>query len=64
MNGIDVGIKSEITDDCSGRTKSREDYAVVNKIYNTAFQFPIYDDLSQKDIDKIENIVNAVLVQR
>ena len=51
LNGIDAGIKEEITDDCSLIVDSGDSYPVVKDIFNSAIQLPMYDGFRDKDLD-------------
>lgn len=57
--GVDVGIKDEITDDCTGFQLNFEKY-ISKFIYNKNVQFPLYDDMSKDDISKLsERFIKA-----
>jgi dTDP-4-amino-4,6-dideoxygalactose transaminase len=55
VNGVDAGIKNEITDNCVISGKEHLKFPVVNKLFYQIIQLPIYDRLTQKDIIFISN---------
>nr|HPM43653.1 DegT/DnrJ/EryC1/StrS family aminotransferase [Candidatus Omnitrophota bacterium] len=59
--GIDAGVKSEVTDDCSGPENPAGDYLVTKDVYNTAIQLPIHDRMSEKDIHRIAKALREAL---
>ena len=61
--GMDIGIKSEITDNCAVVYNNFHRYPVVNKIYNGNIQIPIYDNLSPKEASLIIDKLKSCLFQ-
>lgn len=61
--GIDAGIKGEITDDCS-KIISEKDCPIVKQVYNSALQLPMYDQLTERNIDYIAKIANDWVLRR
>lgn len=60
--GIDCGIKSEITDNCSFYTINYECCPVTMQIYNSNLQIPIYDDMSEKEAKYVlDNIMASII---
>lgn len=55
--GIDVGIKGEITDDCS-KIITEENCPIVKQVYNSAIQLPIYDELKEREITIVARALN------
>jgi dTDP-4-amino-4,6-dideoxygalactose transaminase len=55
--GIDVGIKGEITDDCS-KIITEGNCPVVKQVYNSAIQLPIYDELKKREITIVARVLN------
>ncbi|RKY41989.1 MAG: hypothetical protein DRP85_04290 [Candidatus Makaraimicrobium thalassicum] len=53
LRGVDVGIKEEITDDCSLIADGVDHYPVVKNVFGSAVQLPVYDGLRDKDLDFI-----------
>ncbi|MBP7055606.1 MAG: aminotransferase class I/II-fold pyridoxal phosphate-dependent enzyme [Candidatus Omnitrophica bacterium] len=59
--GVDAGIRSEITDDCSAYMGISDNYPVTKSIYATSMQLPMHDGLRKNDIDLIKNAAEASL---
>lgn len=59
--GIDCGIKSEITDNCSFYTINYERCPATMQIYNSNLQIPIYDEMSEKEAQYIVDTVMDVV---
>lgn len=57
--GINCGIKSEITDNCSFYTINYERCPLALQIYNSNIQIPIYDDMNKKEAQYIIDNVMA-----
>lgn len=55
--GIDCGIRSEITDNCSFYTVNFERCPITMQAYSSNIQIPIYDDMSEKEAQYIINTV-------
>lgn len=61
--GIDCGIKSEITDNCSFYTINYERCPVALQIYNSNIQIPIYDDMTEQEARFIIDAVTTCAAQ-
>jgi perosamine synthetase len=61
INGVDIGIKNEITDNCIISKKESVKFPVVNKLFYQIIQLPIYDQLKQKDILFVSNKIKKSL---
>ncbi|MFH1692508.1 MAG: aminotransferase class I/II-fold pyridoxal phosphate-dependent enzyme [Candidatus Omnitrophota bacterium] len=59
--GIDCGIKSEITDNCSFYTVNFERCPVTMQLYSSNIQIPIYDDMTEKEAQYIIDTVMACI---
>lgn len=61
--GLDVGIKSEMTDDCTNLVKDfLRECPVTHDVFNSALQIPIYGSLTEQNIRQIANILNSELI--
>lgn len=58
--GIDAGVGHEITDDCALQLPESGGM-VSSKIYKTALQLPLHDDLSEDEVDRIATVFNDIL---
>lgn len=60
--GLDVGIKEEITDDCTKiLNEFHDECPVTHEIFNTAIQIPIHENFTEENIHRIADILNGVL---
>ena len=60
-NKIDVGMESEIADDCSCVLQDCSS-PVANKIYRSLIQIPLHENLSNKEIIYIANTCNKISI--
>ena len=61
--GIDAGIGDEITDDC-GTVLGKKDCPNVKKVFESAIQLPLYENLSNNQIQKIANTLNSYINEK
>ncbi len=59
-NGIDAGVRGEVTDNCALILDNSEEYPVTREIYNSALQLPMYDELTDKEIEKIRSLIGTL----
>ena len=58
--GIDVGIKSEIADNC-GEYLDVQDCKIASEVYNNAIQLPLHEDLRIRDVKYIIQMLEKFL---
>ncbi len=58
--GLDVGIGSEIMDDCA-RLLGATDCPVAASVYNRALLLPLYEDMTERDFDRLLSILAKAL---
>ena len=58
--GIDAGVSGEVTDNCALILDNSEEYPVTREIYNSALQLPMYDELTDKEIEKIRSLIGTL----
>ncbi len=61
LSGIDAGIKEEITDNCSLIGNIKDTCPFTDKVFNSAVQLPIYDDLKDKDLNRIVSTLEKII---
>ena len=59
-NGIDSGIYDEITDDC-GAILGKKDCPNATKVFKSAIHLPLYESLSNNQIQKIASTLNSCI---
>ena len=57
---VDVGICDEITDDCEGIV-GRKDCPNTTKVFGSVIHLPLYESLSNSQIQNIANILNSCI---
>ena len=60
LKGIDIGIKSEIVDNC-GEYLGAQDCKIASEIYNNVIQLPLYEDLRIRDVKYIIQMLGKFL---
>lgn len=60
LKGVDVGVKSEIADNC-GEYLDVEDCKIASQLYNTAIQLPLYENMNIKDVKYIIQVLDRLL---
>lgn len=60
LHGIDAGIEDEITDNCAALL-GYNDCPNVNSIYHRAIVLPLYESISEEEIQKIAGILNRIV---
>ena len=58
-SGIDMGIRSEIMDDCAGMLKA-DDCPVAASVFDRAVLLPLYDGLSEKKFTWLVSVLNEL----
>lgn len=61
--GLDCGIKNEITDNCAKYLGQEERFPITKEIYESTLQLPLYDNLTDEEVSKIAGILNQVITK-
>jgi len=60
LRGVDVGIREEFMDNAARFIGRESEYPVTVDIFNKTMQLPMYDDMNEKETNKIMYTLNDV----